>query len=115
MKKLIALAFIMALSATAGQAMPFAPNQAGTGMITKVAGGCGVGFHRGPAGGCRRNGGEVVVVPGAVVVKPKAVIVEPGPVVVAPAPVVVVPRGRCGGRGQHEVCVIGRGCRMVCN
>jgi hypothetical protein len=38
-------------------------------------GGCGWGFHRGPYGGCRPNGGPVVVVPGA-------------PVVVAPAPVV---------------------------
>jgi hypothetical protein len=38
-------------------------------------GGCGIGFHRGPYGGCRPNGGPVVVVPGA-------------PVVVAPAPVV---------------------------
>jgi hypothetical protein len=38
-------------------------------------GGCGIGFHRGPYGGCRPNGGPVVVVPG-------------GPVVVAPAPVV---------------------------
>jgi hypothetical protein len=38
-----------------------------------AAGGCGIGFHRGPYGGCRPN--AVVVVPGA-------------PVVVAPAPVV---------------------------
>jgi hypothetical protein len=37
-------------------------------------GGCGPGWHRGPAGGCRPNG--VVVVPGAVVVE--------RPVVVAP-------------------------------
>ncbi len=45
-----------------------------------AAGGCGVGFHRGPYGGCRPNAGAVVVAPGAVVV--------------APAPVVVAPRGR---------------------
>ena len=38
-------------------------------------GGCGIGFHRGPYGGCRANGG-VVVVPGVVVAPP---------VVVAPA------------------------------
>jgi len=43
-----------------------------------AAGGCGIGFHRGPYGGCRPNGG-VVVAPGAVVVE---------------RPVVVVPRGR---------------------
>ena len=45
-----------------------------------AAGGCGLGFHRGPYGGCRPNGGGAIVV-GA-------------PVVVAPAPVVVVPRAR---------------------
>jgi hypothetical protein len=44
-----------------------------------AAGGCGPGFHRGPYGGCRPNGGVVVV---------------ERPVVVAPAPVVVVPRAR---------------------
>jgi hypothetical protein len=42
-----------------------------------AAGGCGPGFHRGPYGGCRPNGGVVVVAPG---------VVE--------RPVVVVPRGR---------------------
>ena len=31
----------------------------------EAAGGCGVGWHRGPYGGCRRNAGPpVVVVPG---------------------------------------------------
>jgi hypothetical protein len=49
-----------------------------------AAGGCGPGFHRGPYGGCRPNGGVVVVTPR--VVAPR--------VVVAPAPVVVVARGR---------------------
>jgi hypothetical protein len=44
-------------------------------------GGCGIGFHRGPYGGCRPN--AVVVVPGA-------------PVVVAPGPVVVRPPVVCG-------------------
>jgi hypothetical protein len=42
-----------------------------------AAGGCGPGFHRGPYGGCRPNGGVVVVAPR---------VVE--------RPVVVVPRGR---------------------
>ena len=96
MKKFIALAFIMGLSATATQAMPLMPNQGPASMITAVADGCGTGFHRGPRGLCVRNqGGAVVVVPGAVVVVPKT--------------------GPCGGRGQHEVCVVGRGCRWVCN
>jgi hypothetical protein len=36
-------------------------------------GGCGPGWHRGPYGGCVRNGPPVVVVaPGAVVVAPRA-------------------------------------------
>lgn len=52
-----------------------------------AAGGCGIGFHRGPYGGCRPNG-PVVVAPGpAVVVAPRVV----APVVVAPAPVVCGP------------------------
>ena len=42
-----------------------------------AAGGCGPGFHRGPYGGCRPNGG-VVVVPGAVVVEPGVVVVPRG-------------------------------------
>jgi hypothetical protein len=37
-----------------------------------AAGGCGPGFHRGPHGGCRPNGGAVVVVPAPVVVVPRA-------------------------------------------
>jgi hypothetical protein len=45
-----------------------------------AAGGCGHGFHRGPAGGCLPNGGPVVVAPVVVV-----------PPVVVPAPMV------CGG------------------
>jgi hypothetical protein len=50
----------------------------------EAAQGCGPGFHRGPYGGCRPNGGAVIVAPRVVVPR----------VVVAPAPVVVVPRGR---------------------
>ncbi len=51
-----------------------------------AAGGCGLGFHRGPYGGCRPNGGAVVVAPR--VVRP---------------PVVVVPRGRiCPLRFPHN-------------
>jgi len=44
-----------------------------------AAGGCGIGFHRGPYGGCRVNGGPAVVAPGVVVVE---------------RPIVVVPRAR---------------------
>jgi hypothetical protein len=50
----------------------------------QAEGGCGIGFHRGPYGGCRPNG--------AVVVAP--LVVAP-PVVVAPA-VVVAPPIVCG-------------------
>ncbi len=40
-----------------------------------AAGGCGIGFHRGPYGGCRPNArGPVVVVPGG----PRAGIFYPG-------------------------------------
>src|SRR5258707_9328747 len=94
--KFIAFAFILGLSGSAAEAMPLSPDQAPGGMIIKVAGGCGLGFHRGPYGGCRPNGaGAVVVVPGAVVVAPGM--------------------GPCGGRGRHRVCYPGGGCRTVCN
>jgi hypothetical protein len=47
----------------------------GASEVTLVAGGCGIGFHRGPYGRCRPN----------------------GPVIVAPAaPVVVAPPVVCG-------------------
>ena len=42
-----------------------------------AAGGCGLGFHRGPYGGCQPNRGAVVVAPGVV-----------------GRPVVVMPAGR---------------------
>jgi hypothetical protein len=47
------------------QAMQIAPLPASGPDVTLVAGGCGIGFHRGPYGGCRPNGygygGGVVV------------------------------------------------------
>jgi hypothetical protein len=46
----------------------------------QAEGGCGIGFHRGPYGGCRPNGAAIVIAP---------------PVVVAPA-VVVAPPVVCG-------------------
>jgi hypothetical protein len=92
---LIAAAF--SLSAAASQAMPFERNQTQDGLVVPVAGGCGAGFHRGPNGGCRPNGGG-----------PAAVVVAPGPVVVAPG-------APCGGRGRHRVCNGMGACRMVCN
>ena len=56
-----------------------------------AAGGCGPGFHRGPYGGCRANGGPVVVVPAA-------------PIVVAPAPVVC--RGGFRWHPRFRRCVV---------
>ena len=41
-------------------AMPIAPlDQSEMATITRVAGGCGAGMHRGPAGACIRNKGRV--------------------------------------------------------
>ena len=84
------------------QAMPAAPlDHLQSGITVPVAGGCGVGWHRGPYGGCRRNGYY-----GGVYYGGGPVVVAPGPVVVAPAP--------CGGRGTHRVCNPYR-CWRVCN
>jgi hypothetical protein len=84
------LALILALpvllfsfSAQALSALPV-PAQTAAGDVTLVRGFCGLGFHRGPYGGCIRNG--TVAAP--------PIVVSP-PVVVAPrytAPVVVSPR-----------------------
>ena len=37
------------------QAMPVSPLAPQNELVTQVAGGCGVGWHRGPDAGCRRN------------------------------------------------------------
>ena len=62
---LIASAFaVLGLSAAApSQAMPFAPADKAPSPFTLTAGGCGPGFHRGPYGGCRVNGGGAYVHP----------------------------------------------------
>ena len=54
---------LFALAAVPVQAMPIAPLSGIQSDVTLVAGGCGAGFHRGPNGGCRGNGGYVA--PGA--------------------------------------------------
>ena len=88
-------------SIAAAQAVPLAPiEQSQAGLTIPVAGGCGAGWHRGPYGGCRRNGYYGGMYYGA-----PAVVVAPG-VAVGPGP--------CGGRGQHRVCGP-NGCWMVCN
>src|SRR5262249_55371965 len=60
MTKLLSLGVAIGISfscVAAAQSMPVAPlEQAQTNLTIPVAGGCGPGFHRGPYGGCRRNG-----------------------------------------------------------
>jgi hypothetical protein len=99
---LLLIAAAVGSSAVATQAMPLASNQTQDRLVVLVAGGCGVGFHRGPYGGCRANGYYGGRYWGA-------------PVVVAPGAVVVAPGGPCGGRGRHRVCNGMGGCWMVCN
>lgn len=54
----LSAAAFLALAASASQAMPVSGvDGASAPQITLVAGGCGPGWHRGPYGGCRRNGG----------------------------------------------------------
>jgi hypothetical protein len=53
-----ALPFFGLAGAVSAEAMPFPPLADQTpSAITLTAGGCGLGFHRGPYGGCRPNGG----------------------------------------------------------
>ena len=104
MKQVFAFALIasaVGFSTIAAPAMPVGSVQTQDSLIVQVAGGCGVGFHRGPYGGCRRNGWYEGRYWGTPVV---------APVVVAPAVV-----GPCGGRGAHEVCGPYGRCRLVCN
>lgn len=61
---------LISLASLDAHALPAASSwlqQDGSSM-TLVAGGCGIGWHRGPRGGCRENG--VVVAPVAPVVAP---------------------------------------------
>jgi len=67
-----------------------------SGTAVEAAGGCGVGWHRGPHGGCRRN--VVVVAPA----KPAVVAVPVAPVVVAqPGAVIYAPVGKPCPVGYH--------------
>src|SRR5262245_17947236 len=97
MTKLLALGVAIGVSffCVAAQSMPLAPlEQTQAGLTIPVAGGCGPGFHRGPYGGCRRNGYYGDAYYGGAV--GPGVVVAPGVAVVPP--VVVAPR-----------------CRRVCN
>jgi hypothetical protein len=74
MNKLIVGAFVAGVGlagVSVSQAMPLAPiDQGPAGIITQVAQGCGLGWHRGPYGRCRPNVGPFVVEP-PVVVRPR--------------------------------------------
>ncbi len=52
-----AVASVLSLGALPANAMTAQPVPLATGtpQVTLVAGGCGIGFHRGPYGGCRPN------------------------------------------------------------
>jgi len=53
----IASVAFLGIAAVPAAAMPVAPLTDVPSVITLTAGGCGIGFHRGPYGGCRPNGG----------------------------------------------------------
>ncbi len=77
-----AVALLFSVGARALPGSP-APAQMATSEVIQVRGFCGLGFHRGPYGGCVPNG-----VPYGYVAPPVYV----GPPVYAAPPVVVVPR-----------------------
>lgn len=54
---MIAAALVSGFCGLVGEAkaMPVSGASAGAPAIELVAGGCGIGFHRGPYGGCRPN------------------------------------------------------------
>ncbi|HLH11807.1 MAG TPA: hypothetical protein VKV77_08015 [Methylovirgula sp.] len=59
----LASAALLGLAASASQAMPVSDVGNPAPHVTLVAGGCGIGFHRGPYGGCRPNRGPLGPVP----------------------------------------------------
>jgi hypothetical protein len=109
MTKLLSLAAVIGVSffyVAATSAMPLAPlGQPEASLAIPVAGGCGPGFHRGPYGGCRRNGyyggayyGGAVVAPGV------GVMVAPGVGVGVVAPLVGPSCRRCNAYRCWNVC-----------
>jgi hypothetical protein len=74
---LLGLGATLSLATPSEAAMPAGPQGLTQSAVTLAAGGCGIGWHRGPLGGCVRNAPVVVVRPGP------AIVVQP-PVVVAP-------------------------------
>ena len=78
MRKHLSLAAAAAMLVSmplAAQAFPVASSPAGSDpQVTLVAGGCGIGFHRGPLGGCRAS--RVIVRRPAVIVRRRPFIVR---------------------------------------
>jgi hypothetical protein len=72
----IAVSVLFLVASSNAQALPAAPSPGyGAPSVTFISGGCGLGMHRGPWGGCRVDGAPaVVVVPAApaVIVAPRA-------------------------------------------
>jgi hypothetical protein len=76
---LLGLGATLALAAPSEAAMPVGPKGLTQPAVTLAAGLCGIGWHRGPLGGCVRNAPVVVVRPAPVVVAPAVL----APVVIA--------------------------------
>ncbi|MFG1420950.1 GCG_CRPN prefix-to-repeats domain-containing protein [Roseixanthobacter liquoris] len=54
-KALFAAALALCCASVEAEAFPAQPSQPGPNTVITVAQGCGVGWHRGPYGGCRPN------------------------------------------------------------
>src|SRR5262245_56946118 len=107
MNKLFASVFIVAalgVSAVAAPAMTFSSDRIQGNLVTPVADGCGIGWHRSPYGGCTRNiyglfGMGFYFVPYPYYYRPTGFY--DGPMV-------------CNGRGVHNVCDIFGQCWWAC-
>jgi hypothetical protein len=88
------VSFVFSFDAKAFPVLPAA--QVATSDVMKVRGFCGLGFHRGPYGGCVRNGVPYGYVAPVVVAPYVAPVVVAAPPMVCPFGYVYYPRyGRC--------------------
>jgi hypothetical protein len=107
MNKLSACVFIVAWLGVAGAgapAMPFSTNHSQGNLVAPVAGGCGIGWHRSPYGGCTRNIYGLFGMGFYYVPHPSY---RPSVSYDGPA--------QCKGRGGHNVCDIFGQCWWACN
>jgi hypothetical protein len=110
MNKIFALAFIAAglgMSAVAVEAMPFAGARTHDNLVAPVAGGCGIGWHRSPYGGCQRNVYGLFGMGFYYVPHPSYYYHPPEGSYDGREP--------CKGRGVHNVCNAFGQCWWVCN